>query len=204
MSYFPTQEDFAILRNKNKELFIKVELLNKSFKTIDELKGKLVSDDFSIDAESDIRRTYNVSFIVDNDKLLIGEDKIVWFDKYLKIFLGIKYSRDNQIHYYPLGIYTLNENTYEFDSTTSLLTLPCLDLMAEINGIRNGKLLALKMKIEKGNKIRDVMIDTLTQFTTIKKYRIEDIGKEIPYDLEFDCNSTVYNVEDSLRNLYAG
>lgn len=39
MSYIATSEDIQIVKQKTKEVYIKLELLNKNYKTIESLEG---------------------------------------------------------------------------------------------------------------------------------------------------------------------
>ena len=64
MAYIVEQRDIEILRQSSRNLYLKLELLNHDFKVIDSLEGNLISDSLSIDAESDIRRTYSCELFV--------------------------------------------------------------------------------------------------------------------------------------------
>ena len=70
--YNPNQEDIELLFQKNIEAKIKIELLNADFETIDTLQTELISDNYTIDSESDIRRTYEGTFFVKDSSFFIG------------------------------------------------------------------------------------------------------------------------------------
>ena len=57
MAYVITQTDVDIVNQHAKELFAKIELLNKEFKVVYSLEGNLISDSFSISTDSNVRRT---------------------------------------------------------------------------------------------------------------------------------------------------
>ena len=44
MAYYPTDADFRAIRQKEKNVYVKIELLNKNFKIIDSLTANLVND----------------------------------------------------------------------------------------------------------------------------------------------------------------
>ena len=58
MSYTPTQDDIALLRQRTKELYTRINLLNKEFKTIDSLEGVVTDGSYTVSSSSDIRRTF--------------------------------------------------------------------------------------------------------------------------------------------------
>lgn len=204
MSYFPQQRDLEILRQSHKTIKTRIELLNKSFKKLGEVDGEVINDSYSVDANSDIRMTYNLTLVVKDSSFQIGNDKKIWFDKYLRIYIGIYHQRSREIIWYPVGIFIFDSIGYCYNETTKELTLTCLDRMAELTGERNGKISGFSSKIEAGNSIRNAIKDIVTLSGKIEKYRIEDIEKTVPYDLEFGTGTTVYEVLKELRDLYPG
>lgn len=80
MSYIATSEDIQIIKQKTKEVYIKLELLNKNYKTIESLEGNLISDNLNVDSKSKQRRSYSASLYVTDSSFIIGEDRKVWID----------------------------------------------------------------------------------------------------------------------------
>lgn len=62
--YIVTQKDIEVLMQSDKTLFYKLELLNEDLKVVDLIEGNLISDNISISADSDIRRTYTCELVV--------------------------------------------------------------------------------------------------------------------------------------------
>ena len=54
--YIPTMEDYDLFSQHIKNISVKIEILNSEFAVIDYIIGNLISDSFSIDVDSDIRR----------------------------------------------------------------------------------------------------------------------------------------------------
>lgn len=220
-TYIPTQNDIECLYQRNKKYFIKLELLNSEFQKIDEMQNEVISGSYTIDADSDIRRTCNFNFFVKDNSYLISETAKIWIDRYVRVMIGVLYNRTEEILWYNLGMFLFNENNYQYDSVTRSLSLGCVDLMANFNGEINGMLSGEGVKIEtyKGLLIRQVMIDVVTQLGHWNNYLIDLIGKEygdyvdpstetspteLPYDLEFPIKTTVYDIIRELRDLYPG
>lgn len=225
--YLPTVGDLKVLKQKNKSVYVKIELLDRNYLTLAELNGVTVDLSLSIDANSDIRRTVNLTMTVKGDSLLLGENRKIWFDRYIRVYVGYldALSSAQKVLWYNAGIYLFNQTSYSYDASTKALSLSCSDLMSELTGARNGTIPAIMMQISEGTNIREVMIKALTQDYNAegeentllnRPYIIDDIGGEVnvspgspdprnvPYDLKFNAGSTRYQVIEKLRDLYPG
>ena len=225
--YLPTVGDLKVLKQKNKSVYVKIELLDRNYLTLAGLNGVTVDLSLSIDANSDIRRTVNLTMTVKDDSLLLGENRKIWFDRYIRVYVGYldALSSAQEVLWYNAGIYLFNQTSYSYDASTKTLSLSCSDLMSELTGARNGTIPAIMMQISEGTNIREVMIKALTQDYNAegeentllnRPYIIDDIGGEVnvspgspdprnvPYDLKFNAGSTRYQVIEKLRDLYPG
>lgn len=201
--YLVQQEDIDILFQKSKELYIKIQLLNKNYTVIEELKGVAIDGNVTITAESSSsRRSFSLSLSVVNSSFYIGDDKKIWIDKYLDVHIGVKNTRTQIVNYYPIGIYTFSDSNYSYDTISHVLDISCLDLISELDGTRNGALGKNEILIPAGSDIRGAMVSTVSQFGKVSKYIIHDIKKKTPQDLNFSVGSTVYDVICKLRDIY--
>lgn len=194
-----TQEDIHILRQSEHQIYVKVELLNRHDKVIDSLEGNLISDAYSQDRESIQRRSYSCTLQVTDSSFRIGAGKKIWFDKRIRPYYGIKSLRSGEITWYLLGTYAYSDVGFRYDQSTRQLSLTCPDLMSLYDGTLNGE--AGGLTILSGEDIRASIITTLKD-AGITSYLVADIGKEIPYDLEFDTGSTYADIWEKLRDLY--
>jgi len=203
--YIIQQQDLEVLNQSDRRLYARIDVLNHELQTIVSIDGELVDDSYTVDAESDVRRVYTLTLHVSDDSYLVGRDKIVWMDKYVRIYVGIFYEREQTILWYPCGLYCFDKAGYSYDATTNQLSLSCVDRMAELTGIRNGQLGGELTKIPADTLVRDAMISAVTQLGGIEKYRIAGMDDLlVPYDLEFTRGSNVYDIISELRDLYPG
>lgn len=228
--YNITQNDINLLYNRNKSLYVKIELLKKesptNFSIVDTLEGNLVSGDYSEDADSDTRRTLSLVFIISDKSYTVGEFSRIWLDKYVRIYMGQKDSRTKSIYWYKKGIYVIDNAETTYSAEDNSITLSCSDLVATMDGTHGGDIDATTIKIPGGSIIREAMIQTLTQLGGWGNYRVDDIGEytclegivtdylkrresypdwnQVPYDLEFDVGTTVWDIIIKLRDLYPG
>lgn len=204
MAYNVTQNDMQLLRQSVKNIYSRIELLNDNFTIIDAIHGYATAGTISIKADSGIRRTCNLTLVLADDSLLRGEEKKVWLNKYIRVFIGYQNARTGVVQYYNQGIYLFGEHSYQYDSTNRVLQLTCYDLMSRLTGLRSGQMLGYSTKIPVESNIRDAMISTVTQLGGFEKYLIEDTGKDVPYDLEYNAGAAVFTVIEELAALYPG
>ena len=208
--YIVTQQDIELLMQSNKTLYYKLELLNDKFQVVDLLEGNLISDNISISADSDVRRTYTCQLVVTNSSFVLGRESKIWFDKKIRPYIGILHNRTKEIVWYLLGTFLYTDLNYSYDATSKTLSLTCLDMMCLLNDSRNGVIPDYRRTILEGTSSRAVIISLLEEFG-ITKYFIEfNINNnvvstfEIPYDMVYNANSNVYTVIKDIVSLYPG
>lgn len=204
MAVNPSQTDYELMQLKVRNVKVKVEVLNFYFQTINSIEGQLIDGSISIDATSDIRRTCNVSLVVDDFSELVSPGGQLWIDKFIKVYVGIDNPRNNyQTVWTNMGIFLINNPDCVYNATTRTVTFEGLDLMAKLTGRRNGQLPATATVVPAGSNIANVVKDTITQLGGFTNYIIADAGYTIPYDIKKDMGSTIYDLLVELRDLYS-
>ena len=205
-----TQNDIELLLQPTKNIFYKLEVLDTDFRKLDSIEGNLISDNISISSDSNMRRTYNCELLVTNKKFLIGKNNYIWFTRFVKPYVGVKSQRTQTIHWYCLGTFLFNDESYQYDAITNQLSLSCVDMMALLDDTRKGQLDQYNRKIERGSDARTVIINLLNEIG-ISKYYIEFNKNnqtvstfEIPYDKTFPTGTTAFEMIKELVDLYAG
>lgn len=201
MNYTPTQQDIKIIKQITKTVFIKVELLNKQMKILDVIQGNLISDNLNVDSESKQRRTYSCELYITDTSFLLGEDKKIWIDKYIRVYYGINEIRTQETNWWLIGTFSYSDVNFSFSETEKKLSLSCIDLMADFDGTKNGQIDGYSLTVPAGEDIRQSIIATLKD-AGIQNYVVEDIGKEIPYDLEFTGTTTYCDIWTKICELY--
>lgn len=215
MGYNVTQTDLNILRQGEQEIYLKVELLNSNFKVLESIEGKVVDDSFSMSNESIQRRNYSAKIVITDSTFQVGKDKKIWLDKRLRVFYGIYSLREHKIIWYKLGIFAYNSLNYSYSEVDRTLSITCSDLMALYDGTLNGQIggygstnvddnsaIAVNsLLIPAGEDMRQSIIAILKD-AGITKYVVEEMNKEIPYDLEFNTGTTYADVWLKIRDLY--
>lgn len=207
MAYYPTQTDIRLLHFNEKSIHVKIVLLNESYKIISEMRGQFISGSISMDVDSDIRNTLTISLAITSESFNIGEDKQLWINQFVRVYIGYSAPIINDIMWYDKGIFVITDyNITQSISSTRVININFSDLVCKLNGDVGGSLEGLETIIYQKDEhtIRDAIIETLTDLSEFTKYYVEDMPKLIPYDLEFGATDTVWDILTKLRDLYPG
>lgn len=212
-----TQDDLDILKQSNHVIYIKVELCDSSLKTLDSLTGVILSDSLSVDNSSLQRRTYSCDIAINDSTFNVGPDKKIWCNKRLKVYYGIKSNKRRDVIWYKIGTFVYVSMKYTYSQSERKLSLSCADFMALYDGTLGGKMpgygsantgddntelvATTGLKIPAGEDIRLSVIALLKE-VAISDYIVEDIKKEVPYDLEFNTGTTYADVWKTICELY--
>lgn len=201
MAYNLLQRDIDILFQSQKETYSRVEVLDSNFKTLVNIEGVLISDSYSIDAESDIRRSYSCDIFLENDSYFIDQ-RYALMRRFIRPYVGIKYIRTGEIVWYLMGTYCFIDTNWQYNSSTHTLSLSCQDMMCMLNGTINGNMFDMKIKIVAEENIRETFLILMGEMN-VKKYLLNGVDKHVPYDLEF-TGTTYYEILKQMLELYPG
>ena len=196
-----TQSQYDVHFQAIRELYVKISLLNKKLRKIDEIQGVALGGSIDINADSDIRRTCNLDIVVKDSSFLIGEDKKIWIDKRFKLEIGIKSFKTDEIIWFNMGIFCVDSPSLSYDANTKNLSLNGLDLMCLLNGDLGGEL-SNPVIINEETPISEAIKNTAETLGDVKKLDVQDPDRTIPYRIEKDAGNTVYELLAEIRDLY--
>lgn len=189
------------------DVFIKMEVLDLSYFVVGNITGNVVSANFSIDAESDLRRTCNLEFVVTGGDFKALEGGYVWLNRMVRPYIGYLNQKTGEIEWYNQGLYVVNSPTYTYDATTATVSFQGLDLMSKLTGLRGGAVAGITTVIKQGETFRDAIISILNKFTNFEKYYVapcaDSTGKwvNVPYDITISEGQTVWDLLKQLRDI---
>ena len=125
-----TQSQLNTTIQSYRDIYIKIDVLDFNYYILDEISGLATSAQFSINADSDIRRSCNINMILKDeysDKSSSAEiywkaGNPFWFDKYLRINIGIDDIITGETVWNNQGIYLINEPSLTYNATTNELS----------------------------------------------------------------------------------
>lgn len=207
MGIYIQQDDYTILKQNILPKYVKLDVLDFSMNTLDEISGDLINMSVSIDANSDLRRNCQVSLVVKESKYAIQSGGRIWIDRYVRPWVGYENIHTHKIQWYNQGVFIINAPTYKYDATTNTLSFEGLDLMSQLTGIRNGQLEGLETIIPQGSNVREALISTLSQLGNFNKYIIDNckysngVIQDVPNDIQINQGGTVYDILKALRDI---
>lgn len=200
-----TQNDYNIIKQKNTERYIKLNLLDFNYNVVDELSGNMLSCSVRCDADSDLRRSCNVSFVVTDSGYEVGAGNRIFLDRYIQLYIGLKNIYTQEIQWYNQGIYLIDAPSYEYNATTHTLSFAGLDLMSKLTGARNGQLPGIPTVIKQGENVRQAIIATLALggFTKyiVEECKVNNAIQPVPYDIQIDQGGYVFDILSKLRDI---
>ena len=183
-------EDIYLVKQPSVDCYVRINVLNDDGTVLDSLDGIIAGGSVNIDATSDIRRTASFTVIpTRNQDIKINEVSYIWLNRTIKIEVGLKNIRTQEIKWYSQGYYIYTDTSGNYDASTNTLQVNCADFMALLDGSRNGILGQIQTVIpayeedtDTGavisyNYIRDAIIATLNQLGRITDIQIEDVGE---------------------------
>lgn len=200
-----TQNDYNVIKQKNTERYIKLNLLDFNYNVVDELSGNMLSCSVQCDADSDLRRSCNVSFVVTDSGYEVGAGNRIFLNRYIQLYIGLKNIYTQEIQWYNQGIYLIDAPSYEYNATTHTLTFAGLDLMSKLTGARNGQLPGIPTVIKQGENVRKAIIATLALggFTKyiVEECKVNKTIQPVPYDIQIDQGGYVFDILSKLRDI---
>ena len=210
MSQLITALQYDTAKQSIRNKFVKIDLLDFNYMIVDSLEGYILDGSVSINANSDIRRTCDVSFVVTDSTFDIQSGGEIWLDKLFQVFCGIEDAKTNEISWTNMGIFLINQPNYTYDSISKTIKIQGVDLMARLTGLRNGIIKEISSSgyalIPVGSNVREVMVGILEENNFSNYFISECLNvdgeiQNVPYDMKFEQGSTWYDVLYELKNI---
>lgn len=112
MTYLPTDEDLALLKNHSSHIFCRIDLLNKDFATIDSLEGVAIDGSISVDSTSDVRRTFNVTMYLGKNSNIANITEEEWMGRNVRVFIGLDGKTKSVVSTKPVDIAISEDDKY--------------------------------------------------------------------------------------------
>lgn len=225
-----TQLDWDSLYQPHKELLVRLDLyeliqdenMTYPLRKVDEVSGVVVEGTVNEDADTDIRRTADLTMHVLDSSFVLSSNSRIWLDKFIRPYIGYPAQTTGETLWYDLGMMEMTGAHYEYDSSTQSLSLSLADMVVSLNGTKGGEVLGGDPQwaidptkfTEDQISIRRAVEAVLSNLGGVHLYHIDNIGpygqedvttkNRIPYTMEWSRPITVYQIIKDLRDLYPG
>lgn len=184
------------LQNPIKELWIKLEFYDKDMAYISNFEHQVLENDIgsiSVDITRPIRRSFSFSLNNIDNQFDWGDSKLIWINKRIKLFIGLKYN--GVVEYIPQGVYILTEPTQtHLDKKTT--TINAVD-KAFLYTDKRGKF-STQTTVLTGVNVTDAIRIIANQETLFNFDN--DITTTVPYDITFEPQSNRWEALLMLAN----
>ena len=200
------QEDFNVIKQPFINKYLKLNVLNFNLSVVNEISGNLISFDVSVNADSDLRRSCSVSFVVTDSSFEPEPGNQVWLNNFIQPYVGYENIYTGEVQWYNQGIYLINTPTYFYDATNNTLSFQGLDLMSKLTGVRNGALPGVPTIIPQGSSVREAMIAAIklagfTKYVVNECTNTDGSVQAVPYDIQVNQGGYVFDIIKQLRDI---
>lgn len=200
-----TQNQYNVLRQPTRNLNIKIDLINENDIIVDSFEGIATEGTINLDGSSTYRRSGNLTMVFDKKyNLLPKPDSKIWFNNKIGVHILLEDYFGNIVPF-NMGRFAINEVDLNFNSAEKTISCQCFDMMAFLDGTLGGKL-SHKTVIQEGTPISEAIRSILTGLVkvSIEDIRIGNMDLTLPYTIEKEAGSTVYELIKEIIELYAG
>lgn len=196
-----TEKDIRLIFARNKQIVVRLELLNNSYQVVEEMQGKAIQFPVNISGSSDIRATASLTLVVEDGEVAEGISKKIWLDNMVRAWAKFTDLDTDENEEYLIGSFLFTENTYNYDATTQELTLSLVDMMASATSAR-GSQLGYETLIPAGSNMRNALIATVAQFSNFKRYDVPEFEDATYYDIEAQRGSYGHTILSGLMGMH--
>lgn len=204
----PTQLQYDTTLQPIRKIECRIAVLDLDYNILDEISGRVNSIKLNIDAESDIRRTADISMVLKGDVLDTNSNSFYWrvgnpywFDKYLQIYVAIQDIQTDEFVWVNEGVYRINSPTISYNATTNDLSFQAVDLMSQLTGMRDGYLEGMTYTVPAGSKITGAIEGILIEQGISRYILLDPPQKTTPQDINIDIGGTAYDLLCQLRDI---
>jgi hypothetical protein len=179
---------------KNKELKVKIEVLNKFDIVVDYIEGITLSGSVDIKNDGLTRRSLSLTFVA-NSKTEITPNSRLWINRRVRVFIGIlNYS--NEVEYFNLGIFVISNP--EKSTTNSGTTI-------SIKGYDKGSLFKEELGIYTVFSANTPVVEAIKALGGLigeNKFLLENTGYVIPYEMKLQGETAIEKAMKDLNDMY--
>ena len=189
---------FKAMQLPIKMVYIKLEMYDSNWNYLREITQSVNKDSIgsiSVDSERDIRRSFSFSLINKDNEFTFGADKLVWLDKRVKLYIGLKLP-NGTIEYIPQGVFILTSPSSENGFSGSYTELTGQDKAYLFTGNLGKFINTTTIKVD--TKVTDAL-RIIAQGETL--FNFDNVTTTVPYELTYEPNTNRWEAIKELARL---
>jgi hypothetical protein len=201
-----SQPLYRVLNQNIRKIFVELSILDKNGLSLGILKGYTLSGMVTLSSENSYRRSGNLNMVLTSTW---EARRLFWFDTKARLRIGMKDFLTNEIFWFNLGEFAVRDMSISKELNGSTIDIQLLDNMAFLDGSLGGVatnqiVFDARNNIPIHEAIRSVLISAGVSKTSIEPVIVNNEVRNIPYTLEFQEGTTIYEILKSLIDLYKG
>ena len=183
-----TQKKIDLLRMHNKQIQMKVTLLDDSYREIEEIVGRIKGyPSYEIDSESDIRRTCNITLVVPEKNRVDIDFENTWNKRMVELACAIydpehsEFSDNDGYVWFPLGTMLMVDGETFIGASNQEIKLNLVDLMAMLTPER-GSQIGETYVLAAGDDPKQLISGIVAGNTPFGSTAVCEFEDTIPYD----------------------
>lgn len=191
-----TNQEYLVNIQKIKEIYVRLSILNQNDYIVDRIEGYVVNGNISIDSSSNIRRTLSMQVYL-KDNFIPIETSLIWFNKKVKVEIGVKDIITNEIIWFKQGIFLYKTADVNYSPQDKTLEIRGLDKMSQFTNDFNLGYLGTTTQISLNTPITQAIKSVIQILGLENKYLIENINDNLG-----NLRVTPYTIEKKLTIQY--
>ena len=204
----PTQKQYDTTLQRVRQIDCKIAVLDYDYTLLDEISGITTSIRLNVNADSDIRRTADISINLKDDisknqnhAFYWTAGNSYWFNKYVQIYTSIKDIISGEDVWVNQGIYYVNAPSITYDAISNLLSFQAVDLVAKMTDMRNGQLEGMTYTVPVESSIKGA-IEAILLEQGFTNYILYDPPQETtPEDVNIGADDSAWDLLTQLRDI---
>lgn len=194
-----TQQEYRVHFQKSQQKYAKIQILNSKDIIVDEIETEVIGGNNNLDAMSSIRRVCDLELKFKSN-FIPSPSSQIWLNKRFRLWLGIKDILTDEIVWFNRGIYVISNPRIDIQIGNETISIKGYDKSCLLDGTITGEL-EEKRVIEEGAPIHELIKDTAI-LGGETKLLIDNHDYTVPYRIEKEAGSTIWELLDELRKLY--
>ena len=194
--------DMELVLQKNKQISMKVELLDIKQAVVSQIQGTLTQYNYTNSAESDIRRICSMTLYMPKVDETIAEIESIWSNNMVYLYYGIWDGEAGDYRWFKLGTFLVSQGGYRYDAEAQELSLSLVDKMAALTS-ECGNAYGTDVQVWVDSNLKNAIEATVLRNALYPgTVNVCDFPGPVPNTLEYSAGSYPYDQLSEMVALY--
>lgn len=208
-----TQSQYNLLTQNIRRLHIKIGLLSQDGIAFDYLEGLAVDGSIDVMSNSSHRRSGSLTMVVtEGSNLIPSKIGKIWFNRKIEVQAGLEGAYSQEKVWFDLGRFAISEANLDRAIGVKQISITMLDYTSFLDGTLGGQVADNVSIVNNGVTVKQALKATLQDLGSLNvdEFKVTNIltatesDATVPYDINQQPGSTVFDLVSQLVSLYKG